>query len=95
MKTPRRIARLLLAALAAAIAGCSSTPPGGGQQGAGVPAPRSSVRAGINLGGFPPAYREGYSAGCGGGRRDEERYKVDMNYQMGWNDGRSICVSRK
>jgi hypothetical protein len=56
--------------------------------------------AGLNLRGFPVAFREGYTAGCESGRnvgkrRDEGRYKADMNYMMGWNDGYSICAGRK
>ena len=54
----------------------------------------------LNLRGFPVAFREGYVAGCESGRngprrRDEARYKGDMNYMMGWNDGYSICAPRK
>ena len=99
MKTRWRGRGLLFvinAALAAGIvAGCTSAPPRGGEPGSDVPAPRSSARAGVNLSGFPPAYREGYSAGCEGGRRDEARYKSDTSYMMGWDDGRSVCASRK
>src|SRR5262249_62276860 len=95
VKTDRWRTGLLLAVLAAVIGGCSSAPPRGGQAGYDAPAPRSSVRARINLSGFPPAYRESHSAGCGSDSRDEARYKSDTNYMMGWDDGHSICVSRK
>jgi hypothetical protein len=50
----------------------------------------------MNLSGFSVSFREGYVDGCssirnGGKRRDEGRYKNDMDYVMGWNDGFSVC----
>jgi hypothetical protein len=63
----------------------------------GEPAPqaRPAKRANLNLSGFPAPYQEGYTASCEGRRRDESRYKGDANYKMGWDDGSSICASRK
>ena len=106
--------RLLTAAVLAGIfAGCASAPPSTppsvppaatgepvpGAQPA-LPAAPPEKSAGLNLRGYPVAFRDGYTAGCqssreGGRRRDEARYKVDMNYMMGWNDGYSICAVRK
>ncbi|OGA13853.1 MAG: hypothetical protein A3H32_13185 [Betaproteobacteria bacterium RIFCSPLOWO2_02_FULL_63_19] len=58
-----------------------------------------SQRANVNLSGFPPAFREGYSDGCAsaGGRyaRDETRFKYDQHYSQGWSDGRAICDHRR
>lgn len=98
-----------LALAAAVVSGCASTPsppappsaPAQQPAPADVPAPaQPSVPANLNLRGYPPAFRDGYAAGCvsrreGGRRRDEGRYKSDTSYQMGWDDGYSICVSRK
>ena len=57
-----------------------------------APAPRAVDR---NLSGFPLAFKQGYVDGCdsGGGsrRRDESRYKSDLDYLMGWNDGYAVC----
>jgi hypothetical protein len=50
-----------------------------------------------NLAGYPPAVREGYIDGCETakrtqyGRKDAKRFAEDGQYQMGWNDGFSIC----
>jgi len=50
-----------------------------------------------NLTGYPPAVREGYIDGCESakrsqyGRKDAKRFADDAQYQMGWNDGYSIC----
>src|SRR5881394_3317388 len=50
-----------------------------------------------NLTGYPPAVREGYIDGCESakrsqyGRKDAQRFAADAQYQMGWNDGFSIC----
>lgn len=58
-----------------------------------VEAPRPQY----NLGGYPPSVRDGYIDGCetakrsSYGRKDAKRFSADPQYQMGWNDGFSIC----
>ena len=56
--------------------------------------PRSQV-ANVNLSGYPPAFKEGYSDGCAsaGGRRvrNDQRIKSDSQYSQGWHDGLDIC----
>ena len=54
----------------------------------------------VNQSGYSTAFRQGYAAGCDsvGARRpqrDEARYKTDTDYMVGWNDGLSICATRK
>jgi hypothetical protein len=50
-----------------------------------------------NLGGYPPAVREGYIDGCESAKRtsyarkDAKRMADDPQYAMGWNDGFGIC----
>lgn len=50
-----------------------------------------------NLAGYPPAVREGYIDGCESAkhtdyaRKDAARFASDPQYEMGWNDGFSIC----
>jgi hypothetical protein len=54
----------------------------------------------VNLGGFPPAFRDGYADGCQSAtpgasrRRDETRFGQDTQYAMGWRDGYDICRKR-
>ena len=54
-----------------------------------------------NLTGYPPAVRDGYIDGCESakhsryGRKDAKRFADDAQYQMGWNDGFSICKGGK
>jgi len=54
--------------------------------------------ANVNLSGFPPAFKEGYSDGCGSARgnyvRNYERFKSDAQYGQGWRDGRDLCGGR-
>ena len=51
----------------------------------------------INLSGFPQAYKQGYSDGCNSAEsilhsiKDEKRYKADVQYAQGWQDGKGIC----
>jgi hypothetical protein len=50
----------------------------------------------VNLGGFSPAFKQGYTDGCESAgavsqRRDETRYKAEADYMQGWNDGYSAC----
>src|SRR5205085_4975932 len=53
-----------------------------------------------NLTGYPPAVRDGYVDGCESAkgtqyaRKDAQRFADDAQYQMGWNDGNSICKKR-
>jgi hypothetical protein len=57
-------------------------------------------RPAYNLTGYPPAVREGYIDGCESAkktryaRRDAKRMDSDPQYEMGWNDGFSICGRR-
>lgn len=87
-----------MAALSACvlIGACASTS-GTKSSGASSPAP-STRTAGVNLAGYPPAFRQGYGDGCAtaAGRltRDEVRFKADVQYAWGWRDGRDICGRR-
>jgi hypothetical protein len=50
----------------------------------------------VNLVGFSPAFKQGYTDGCESAgamsqRRDEARYKAESEYMQGWNDGYSVC----
>jgi hypothetical protein len=59
-----------------------------------APAPQKEPN--VNLGGYPPAFREGYVDGCNSARRgkivrDEARFKTDSMYASGWRDGLDIC----
>ena len=66
-------------------AGCASV--GSGDR----PAPAPPY----NLAGYSVAFKEGYGDACAiPRRRNEQRYKSDADYGMGWNDGQSVCKAR-
>ena len=50
-----------------------------------------------NLAGYPPAFRDGFNAGCEAAKRnvavpeDKTRYASDGQFKAGWKDGQSIC----
>ena len=52
----------------------------------------------MNLSGYSPAFRAGFTDGCdsarGTHRRDDQRFRGDTQYAQGWDDGRSICAKR-
>src|SRR6185295_2057561 len=56
-----------------------------------------AARPTYNLAGYPPAVRDGYIDGCESAKRssyarkDAARFASDAQYQMGRNDGFSIC----
>ena len=56
---------------------------------------------GVNLAGYPPAFRSGYMDGCESSKRasehirDDDRFKHDTQYASGWRDGYDICTKRK
>lgn len=58
------------------------------------------ARPGVNLSGFPPEFREGYSDGCNsarsavGTKKDEARMKSDPQYAQGWRDGYDLCKAK-
>jgi len=74
------------------VAGCATqTPPGTtpAVRSAAPPAPAAPA-ARYNLAGYSEAFKQGYGDACAS-RRNAERYKADTDYQMGWNDGNSLC----
>ena len=100
MRSGRPAAACGLALVASMAAGCVSAPPlSPSSPPAPVSEPAPSAQppkpANLNLTGFPVAFREGYAAACDGKRREETRYKADVNYKMGWDDGNSVCAKRK
>ena len=81
-KPGRSRGKLLRSALGAMLlaTGCASGP---------APAP-------VNLGGFSPDFKQGYTDGCESAgaysqRRDDARYRVGSEYMQGWDDGYSAC----
>jgi hypothetical protein len=80
--------RWFAAAVMLALAGCATSPP---SSSTAKPPP-------VNLSGFPPEFRAGYSDGCASvnaaRRRDEARFKADANYAQGWRDGYDACRRR-
>ena len=73
----------LLLLYALSISGCATESPGSRQA---APASR------YNLAGYSAGFKEGYGDACASPRRrSEQRYKSDTDYQMGWNDGNSMC----
>ena len=59
-----------------------------------------ATRPAYNLAGYPPAVRDGYIDGCETAKKtryakkDAGRMSADPQYQMGWNDGFSICQKK-
>lgn len=83
MRSRRHVRTLAALAALSALAGCA--------------APATSDKPGVNLSGFPPEFREGYSDGCNSARslvatkKDEKRMKSDPQYAAGWRDGYDMC----
>lgn len=84
---------LLFALLLTMLAACTATTP----RAPTTPAKPATAKApGVNLSGYPPAFRDGYADGCNAakanrGKRDEARFKDDAQYAQGWQDGFGIC----
>jgi hypothetical protein len=57
------------------------------------------VTQSINLSGFPPEYKRGFSAGCkdagNASGRSARRPKGDGPFAQGWRDGLSYCRPQK
>jgi hypothetical protein len=58
---------------------------------------RKPPPARYNLAGYPPAFRDGFDAGCDAAKHnvgtpaDNARYGTDPQYRAGWKDGQSLC----
>lgn len=71
-------------------AGCAIDPP----KPESAPARRSAAPR-YNLTGFSAAFKEGYADACATPRRrNAQRIKDDADYQIGWQDGSSVCRAR-
>ncbi|HTO47478.1 MAG TPA: hypothetical protein VML91_07545 [Burkholderiales bacterium] len=57
----------------------------------------STVTSSVNLSGFPPEFRRGFSDGCAAVRASEtaQRPKGEAQYVAGWQDGFDYCKPRK
>ena len=100
----RRHTQLFLVALLAAACAAPpvAPPPEQPEAPAAAQARRQQAsRPTYNLTGYPPAVREGYIDGCESAkktqyaRKDAKRISGDAQYEMGWNDGFSICSAKK
>jgi hypothetical protein len=85
---------LLLAAVVVCFTGCATSPLSSSSSSSSSAAPPA-----VNLSGFPPAFRAGYSDGCASvnaaRRRDEPRFKSDASYAQGWRYGYDVCRRRQ
>lgn len=93
MKKPLAAWRqILLLSLGAILAGCASTSL---RPGAEDPA---RVTDTINLSGFPPEYKRGFTAGCEYARhasaRPAQHPRGDAALVQGWKDGKDYCTQR-
>ena len=102
-----RIRRPALVAILLVLAGCAARPAAPPPVSTAPETPyqaeqrrQQASRPTYNLAGYPPAVREGYIDGCESakgsryGRKDAARFANDAQYQMGWNDGNSICKAK-
>ena len=85
---PRAVA-IVLAAFAAACASDANLRPGAQKP--------STVTSSVNLSGFPPEFRRGFTDGCGVARSNPgaQRPKGEAQYVAGWQDGFDYCKPRK
>jgi hypothetical protein len=83
-----RRAVILLLTFVAACAGNENLRPG-----AEHPA---TVTGSVNLSGFPPEFRKGFTDGCSAARWSDAaaRPKAEGQYAVGWRDGFDYCKPR-
>ena len=56
----------------------------------------AQVTQAVNLAGFPPEYKHGFTAGCESASNSaSKRPKGAGSYAQGWKDGRDYCSPRK
>lgn len=90
LRTSRAAFAPLFVLCAGLLTGCATS---GAIQSSPEPDPPARNAAPVsryNLTGYSEAFKQGYGDACAG-RRNAARLKSDNDYQMGWNDGRSLC----
>jgi hypothetical protein len=82
---------LAIFAIAAAAAGCATEKDL--RPGARNPA---KVTDSLNLSGYPPEFRQGFTDGCTAARSNAAatRPRVEGQYSVGWQDGFDYCKRR-
>ena len=98
-----RTAFQLLGVTVALCAGCAtqphSIPPSRPAEPSAPTQPSVQRPPPVNLSGYSPAFKQGYTDGCacarGSMRRDDARFRSDNDYMMGWSDGNSVCRNRR
>jgi predicted small lipoprotein YifL len=88
MTSVTTIPRALLVLAALAVAACGTSGPV--RPGADNP---ETVTRSINLSGFPPEFRQGFTDGCAAARAGHAgaRPKAGGQYGAGWHDGFDYC----
>jgi hypothetical protein len=83
-----RYSVILLLALAAGCAGGENLRPGADQP--------ATVTSSINLSGFPPEFRKGFTDGCSAARwgAGAAPPNAEGQYAVGWRDGFDYCKPR-
>jgi hypothetical protein len=86
------------------VSGCATSPVGAppatpyGTPTPSQPQGNPNPPANVNLQGFPLEYRQGYADGCasvsGHERKDAPRFKSDVQYRSGWQEGNALCRTR-
>ena len=77
------------------LAACTTPSPAPPPSPSGSRPATASPPARYNLAGYSDAFKQGYADACASPRRrSEQRFKTDTDYQMGWNDGLSLCRTR-
>jgi hypothetical protein len=92
MISVREAKRALIVAAALTLTACGATGPV--RPGADNP---ETVTRSINLSGFPPEFRQGFTDGCAAAHagRGGVRPKADGQYGAGWRDGFDYCSPQK
>lgn len=92
---------LATALCVAACAGVPARSQAGPDQYAQVESEAQSIAgpsAPFNLSGYDRDYRRGFADGCksraGTQQRNDQLYRSDTDYMMGWNDGHGMCARR-
>ena len=89
---------LALSTLLGACATVQPPPDGAGGTPSSAPSGAPRPKPNVNLSGYPPAFKDGFSDGCEslrGNYRRDGRFGKDNDYTLGWQDGYSICGRQK
>jgi len=87
------VKRVCVLVAALLVVGCATTE----SSKSGAKKSGSAATQSLNLSGYPPEFRNGFTQGCDAAKNNDRssKPKGDSQFAVGWNDGFEYCKAHK